>query len=179
MSRSRKKTPHETIRLSGRNIYTDKRKRTIYYDWLTKQGYLVQKQHENRMLFFKNRFVVILFAAILCAGTFLTWMQAILAGVITLVLVEVYFRLSYLKKMEVVQDVDFERRVSALKYIIDTKSRGKVMALAGLYLAFSVLIVLNAYLEQYSLGINVLSVALGILGLYCCILHLVALSKMK
>lgn len=179
MSRSRKKTPHETIRLSGRNIYTDKRKRTIYYDWLTKQGYLVQKQHENRMLFFKNRFVVILFAAILCAGTFLTWMQAILAGVITLVLVEVYFRLSYLKKMEVVQDVDFERRVSALKYIIDTKSRGKVMALAGLYLVFSVLIVLNAYLEQYSLGINVLSVALGILGLYCCILHLVALSKMK
>lgn len=179
MSRSRKKTPHETIRLSGRNIYTDKRKRTIYYDWLTKQGYLVQKQHENRMLFFKNRFVVILFAAILCAGTFLTWMQAILAGVITLVLVEVYFRLSYLKKMEVVQDVDFERRVSALKYIIDTKSRGKVIALAGLYLAFSVLIVLNAYLEQYSLGINVLSVALGILGLYCCILHLVALSKMK
>lgn len=179
MSRSRKKTPHETIRLSGRNIYTDKRKRTIYYDWLTKQGYLVQKQHENRMLFFKNRFVVILFAAILCAGTFLTWMQAILAGVITLVLVEVYFRLSYLKKMEVVQDVDFERRVSALKYIIDTKSRGKVMALAGLYLAFSVLIVLNAYLEQYSLGINVLSVALGILGLYCCILHLIALSKMK
>lgn len=179
MSRSRKKTPHETIRLSGRNIYTDKRKRTIYYDWLTKQGYLVQKQHENRMLFFKNRFVVILFAAILCAGTFLTWMQAILAGVITLVLVEVYFRLSYLKKMEVVQDVDFERCVSALKYIIDTKSRGKVMALAGLYLAFSVLIVLNAYLEQYSLGINVLSVALGILGLYCCILHLVALSKMK
>ena len=179
MSRSRKKTPHETIRLSGRNIYTDKRKRTIYYDWLTKQGYLVQKQHENRMLFFKNRFVVILFAAILCAGTFLTWMQAILAGVITLVLVEVYFRLSYLKKMEVVQDVDFERRVSALKYIIDTKSRGKVMALAGLYLAFSLLIVLNAYLEQYSLGINVLSVALGILGLYCCILHLVALSKMK
>ena len=179
MSRRRKITPHETFRLWGRNIYTVKRKRTIYYDWLTKQGYLVQKQHENRMLFFKNRFVVILFAAILCAGTFLTWMQAILAGVITLVLVEVYFRLSYLKKMEVVQDVDFERRVSALKYIIDTKSRGKVMALAGLYLAFSVLIVLNAYLEQYSLGINVLSVALGILGLYCCILHLVALSKMK
>ena len=179
MSRSRKKTPRETIRLSGRNIYTDKRKRTIYYDWLTKQGYLVEKQHENRMLFFKNRFVVILFAAILCAGTFLTWIQAILAGVITLVLVEVYFRLSYLKKMEVVQDVDFERRVSALKHIVDTKSRGKVIALAVLYLAFSVLIVLNAYLEQYSLGINILSVALGILGLYCCILHLAALSKMK
>ena len=56
MSKGRKKsTPHETIRLSGRNVYTDKRKRTIYYDRLTKQGYLIHKQNENRMLFFQNR----------------------------------------------------------------------------------------------------------------------------
>ena len=74
MSKGRKKsTPHETIRLSGRNVYTDKRKRTIYYDRLTKQGYLIHKQNENRILFFQNRFVIILFAAILCAGTFLSW----------------------------------------------------------------------------------------------------------
>ena len=44
MSKGRKKsTLHETIRLSGRNVYTDKRKRTIYYDRLTKQGYLIHK----------------------------------------------------------------------------------------------------------------------------------------
>lgn len=44
MSKGRRKsTPHETIRLSGRDVYTDKRKRTIYYDRLTKQGYLIHK----------------------------------------------------------------------------------------------------------------------------------------
>ena len=180
MSKGRKKsTPHETIRLSGRNVYTDKRKRTIYYDRLTKQGYLIHKQNENRMLFFQNRFVIILFAAILCAGTFLSWTQAVLAGVITAVLVEVYFRMSYLKKLEVAEDVDFERRVSSLQYIIDNKSRSKVVALAVLYLLFAVLIVLNAYMEQYSMGLNVLSGLLAVVGLYCSILHMVALSKMK
>lgn len=180
MSKGRKKsTLHETIRLSGRNVYTDKRKRTIYYDRLTKQGYLIHKQNENRMLFFQNRFVIILFAAILCAGTFLSWTQAVLAGVITAVLVEVYFRMSYLKKLEVAEDVDFERRVSSLQYIIDNKSRSKVIALAVLYLLFAVLIVLNAYMEQYSMGLNVLSGLLAVVGLYCSILHMVALSKMK
>ena len=34
----------ESIRLSGRNIYTDKQGRTIYYDWVTKQGYLIEKK---------------------------------------------------------------------------------------------------------------------------------------
>ena len=98
---------------------------------------------------------------------------------ITAVLVEVYFRMSYLKKLEVAEDVDFERRVSSLQYIIDNKSRSKVIALAVLYLLFAVLIVLNAYMEQYSMGLNVLSGLLAVVGLYCSILHMVALSKMK
>lgn len=67
-----KKTQKVQIRLSGQNIYTDKKNRTIYYDFISKQGYIVDKKHENQALFFKNRFAVIFFAAILCAGTFLT-----------------------------------------------------------------------------------------------------------
>ena len=43
----KKSKPVEKIRLSGRNIYTDKRKRTIYYDFVTKQGYLIEKKNEN------------------------------------------------------------------------------------------------------------------------------------
>ena len=54
--------------LSGRNIYTDKKKRVIYYDSLTKQGYLVDKKSEGPIMFYQNRLVIILFAAILCAG---------------------------------------------------------------------------------------------------------------
>ena len=60
----------ESIRLSGRNIYTDKQGRTIYYDWVTKQGYLIEKKSEKAALFYKNRFAVILMAAILFGATF-------------------------------------------------------------------------------------------------------------
>ena len=179
MAKNKKKTPHETIRLSGRNVYTDKQKRTIYYDRLTGQGYLLHKEHENRMQFFKNRFAIILFAAILCAGTFLTWTQAVLAGVITTVIVELYFRLSYLKTLEVIVDVDFERHVSPVDYIVKHKSRNSVIALCVLYFLFAVLVALNAYLEQYNLGLMIASGLLSLIGLYFGALHAIALSKMK
>ena len=76
----------ESIRLSGRNIYTDKQGRTIYYDWVTKQGYLIEKKSEKAALFYKNRFAVILMAAILFGATFLTVIQAVIAGAVMLVL---------------------------------------------------------------------------------------------
>lgn len=167
------------IRLSGRNIYTDKKNRTIYYDGLTKQGYLIEKKDENKIVFFKNRIVIILFAAILCAGTFLTWPQAALAGVLLFALVEIYYRTSFFKKLQPVTDVDFEKRVSPLQSILAHKSKERTLALAVLYALFAVLIVANAYLEQYSLGLMILSVGLGIVGLYFCILHVIALTRMK
>ncbi len=82
---------------------------------------------------------------------------------ITAVLVEVYFRMSYLKKLEVAEDVDFERRVSSLQYIIDNKSRGKVIALAVLYLLFAVLIGSSVH-GAVLLGLNLLSGALVVVG---------------
>lgn len=131
------------------------------------------------MQFFKNRFTIILFAAILCAGTFLTWTQAVLAGVITTVVVELYFRLSYLKNLEVVTDIDFERRISSIDYIVKNKSRGRVGALCVLYFLFAVLVVLNAYMEQYNLGLLLLSGGLSLVGLYFGILHAIAFFQMK
>ena len=57
--------PKETIRLSGRNIYTDKQNRTIYYDWVTKKGYLVGSKDAQAATFYKNRFAVILIAVMI------------------------------------------------------------------------------------------------------------------
>ena len=179
MSRSRKKTPHETIRLSGRNIYTDKRKRTIYYDWLTKQGYLVEKKYEGPVMFYQNRIVIILFIAILCTGTFLTWQQATIAGICLLALVEVYYRRKLFRNLEVATDVDFGRRLTPLESIIARKTRERVIALIVLWAAFAILFPLNAYLEQYSLPLMIFSAGLSVVGIYFCVLHIIALTKMK
>ena len=120
---------------------------------ITKKGYLVDKKSENSALFFKNRFVVLLFAAILFGATFLTWLQAAIAFAVMVAIAEFAFRRGFLKKLQVVDDVDFERRVSALQYIIENKEKGRVIALAILYFILAILVVLNAYVEKYSLGL--------------------------
>nr|WP_302665344.1 hypothetical protein [uncultured Agathobaculum sp.] len=174
-----KKQQIPNTQLSGRNIYSDKKKRVIYYDSLTKQGYLIEKKNEGRILFFQNRLVIILFIAILCAGTFLNWMQATLAGVALFAVVEIYYRAVFFKKLEVVTDVDFGRRLTPLQSIVARKSREKVLALIVLWAVFAVLVLVNAYMEQYSIGLMVFSVGLAIVGAYFCVLHIIALTRMK
>lgn len=175
----KKSQPVEKIRLSGRNIYTDKKGRVIYYDRITKKGYLVDKERENAAQFYKNRMVVILFAAILCGATFMTVTQAVIGWAVLMLLAEISFRFGFLKKLEAVTDVDFERRVSALQYIVENKGRGKTIALIVLYLLLAVLVVLNAYIEKYSIGLLVFSGGIAFVGIYFAVLHIIALTKMK
>ena len=179
MSKKRSDRRVEKIRLSGRNIYTDRKGRTIYYDMVTKKGYLVDKANENSAVFYKNRFVIILFAALLFGATFITWTQALIAWAIMMALAEFAFRRVFLKKLNPVKDVDFEKRLSALRYIIENKQRGKVIILAFLYLLFAALVILNAYVEEYSGGLLVLSGCITLVGLYFGALHIIALTKMK
>ena len=93
--------------------------------------------------------------------------------------VEVYYRKKLFKNLEVVTDVDFGRRLTPLQSILARKSREKVLALIVLWAIFAVLVPLNAYMEQYSLGLTVLSAGLSVVGVYFCVLHIVALTRMK
>ena len=101
------------------------------------------------------------------------------AWAVMMAIAEFAFRRGFLKKLEVVNDVDFERRVSALQYIVENKAKGKVIVLIVLYLLLAVLVILNAYVEKYSVGLCVLSGGIALVGVYFAILHIVALTKMK
>ena len=93
---------------------------------------------------------------------------------------EFAFRRGFLKKLEVVNDVDFERRVSALQYIVENKAKRKDdRSLLFCILLLAVLVILNAYVEKYSVGLCVLSGGIALVGVYFAILHIVALTKMK
>ena len=177
-SKKKKQQPVEHIRLSGRNIYTDKKGRVIFYDMITKKGYLVDKAHENSAIVFKNRWVLILFAAILFGATFFTWMQALIAWAVMMAVGEAVFRLNFLKKLEQVTDIDFDRRQTALQYIIENKSKGKIILLAVLYLLLAVLIILNAYTEEYDTKMWVLSGLVSLVGFYFSLLHIIAIFKL-
>ena len=135
MSKKKTKKPVEKIRLSGRNIYTDKKGRTIFYDLVTKKGYLVDKASENSAVFYKNRLVIILFAAILFGATFLTKIQALIAWAVMMALAEFAFRKVFLKKLEPVTDVDFERLIAMeqLEKIVVSGIRADDMAMRFKY----------------------------------------------
>ena len=96
-----------------------------------------------------------------------------------LALAEVTFRISFLKKLEPVTDVDFEKRISALEYIVTEKEEGRVIALAVLYLAFAVLVILNAIQQKYAVGLMVFSGCLALVGVYFSVLHVIALVKIR
>lgn len=169
----------ESIRLSGRNIYTDKQNRTIYYDRVTRKGYLIGGKHVQAAAFYKNRFVIAVIAAILLAATILTPIQSVIAGAVMLVLAELAFRLSFLKKLEPVENIDFEKRVSALQYIVEEKGKGRVLSLAVLYLVAAALVVLNALDQQYDTPAMILSGCVALIGIYFSVLHFVGLAKIS
>ena len=75
--------------------------------------------------------------------------------------------------------MDFGRRLTPLQSIVERKSREKVIALIVLWAAFAILFPLNAYVEQYSLPLVILSAGLSIVGIYFCVLHIIALTRMK
>ena len=65
------------------------------------------------------------------------------------------------------------------KAVGQNKAKGKVIVLIVLYLLLAVLVILNAYVEKYSVGLCVLSGGIALVGVYFAILHIVALTKMK
>ena len=109
----------------------------------------------------------------------MTWLQAAVAWAVMMAIAEFAFRRGFLKKLEVVNDVDFERRVSAAFNTRGKQSKRKSDRSIVLYLLLAVLVILNAYVEKYSVGLCVLSGGIALVGVYFAILHIVALTKMK
>ena len=55
-----KKVDKNSNNISGRNIYLDRQGQTVYYDSISKCGYIIDKKVEGKFFVYKNRFVLIL-----------------------------------------------------------------------------------------------------------------------
>jgi len=167
------------ITLSGHNIYRDKKNRTIYYDFISKNGYIVGREDEGKLFIYKNRFPIIIVAAALTIELLLTPIQAVIAGIICAILVEIFYRLFVFKRMQISKSFVRKERISPIQAIIEQKTKGKIIALIFLYLALAILILVNAYLEKYSIGLVLVSGLVSVFSLYFTIIHIIALFKMN
>lgn len=165
--------------ITGRNIYLDNHGQTVFYDVLTKKGYIIDNKVESKFYLLKNRFFLIAIAIILLGEYFSNWIQAVIAGAAICILAELYFRFMFLKSLRETTKFDRGKRQTMLKATIESNEPRKVLLRAVLYCAFAILIVANALMMKADIAIIVISILLCVAASYCAVINVIALIKMK
>lgn len=165
--------------IAGKNIFTDKRQRIVYYDSLSKKGFQINSEDMSKFYIYKNRFILLTLGILLLSDSLFSWPIAIGVGIGIWLLLEVMFRKYYFAKLKsVVITYTMEER-TIINMITSSKEKGKTIAKVLLYLAFSILVLLNVYIQKPTIPIIILSIILSLAGLYYSTLHLLGFMKIK
>ena len=165
--------------VSGFNIYINRYGEAIYYNIFDKNGYIVSREVEKKFKLFQNRYSIICIVLILLGDYFKTWQNTLLVGIGAAIIVEVYFRLFYLKKLKVIKNFKRERKVTLLEAIIKSKEKEKTIMKACAYILLSILIFINAIQQNYDAIFLVLSAVVSVYSIYLAIINIIAFSKMR
>lgn len=165
--------------ISGRNIYLDRRGQTVYYDTFSKKGYIIDPEVESKFYVYRNRYMLIALAVMLVGDYFPSWSQAIIAGLGVCIIVELMYRFKFLRGLRQTTKFDRGNKRTLLKAIIEANDFKKTVLRAVLYVAFAVLIVVNALMMNAETPIIVICVALSIFAAYNAIVNIMAIIKMK
>lgn len=174
-----KKVDKKSNNISGRNIYLDRQGQTVYYDPVSKCGYIIDKKVEGKFFVYKNRFVLILMIMILFSEYFPSWKEVVITGIAIYLLAEILFRFKFLRSLRQTTKFNREKRQTMLKSIIESKDTKKAILRIILYLAFAILVILNAITMKADIAILLVSILLSIMAMYCVIVNIIACIKMK
>jgi len=165
--------------LSGSNIYLDMYGDKVYYNIFDKNGYIISKQMENKFRLLYYRYYIICIVIILLGNYFHTWQNTLLVGIGAVVLVELYFRLSFLKKLKVIKNFKREKKTSLMESIINSKEKERVIMKAIAYILLSILVIINAIQQNFNLMFLILSTLVAIYSFYIGIINSIAFIKMN
>lgn len=165
--------------LAGKNLYLDVYGNTVYYNIFDKNGYIISKEVEQKFRLFYYRYSIIIIVLILLGDYFKSLQNTILVGVGATVLLEVYFRMIYLKKLKSIKNFKRDKKVSKLEIIVRSKEKEKVIMKACAYMFLSVLIVINAIQQNFNVLFMVLSGIVAVYSIYSGVINVIAVSKMK
>lgn len=167
------------INITGRNIYSDHHGQTVYYDYLSKTGYIIDEKDQNKFYLYKNRYILVIIAMILGSSYFPNVVYTIMTGVAICIVAELLFRFSFLRNMRVAKKFNRDSKKTMLEATIASKEPKKALMRAILYCAFAILIVVNAISIKADIPIMIVSVLLSVLSAYCAVINVIALFKMK
>ena len=176
--KNRKYNKPKTLNIRGRNIFVDELGSTVYYDILTKIGYVIEENNKRTFYIFQNRVIIVLLGMILCADYILDLKYTIALGLILCIVFELVFRFWYLPKLKMLDDFIPQKKASLLSGIIDENNPKKTILKAVLYATFSVLVFINAVSQKMGLQMIILSSVLSVITAYYSILHIIGFTKM-
>ena len=166
-------------RAVGRNIYLDDKGRDIYYDRISKNGYIITEADMRKFYYYQNRYVLILIAIVLGYNFIASLQTCILIGVVAGVIAEWTFRKKFLPSLTMLVGFKPEKRIPPYQQIAQNDPKNKIILKAVLYMLLAVLLVLNAWIEQLSSALFVLSCLVALVSVYAAVMNLLAIKEVK
>ena len=133
--------------VSGWHVYKDDRGRAVYYDVFSKTGYILAN-NEERYKQFSMRFVMGLIGFILILMFNMPIWLCVLAGVGVYAFLEFRFR-KFLATLPRIENFKCNEKMKS-EASIKTLDTNKIILKMVLLLALAVLIIINAYNENYT-----------------------------
>ncbi|WP_071441550.1 hypothetical protein [Traorella massiliensis] len=170
--------------VSGFSIYKDRHGRDVYYDFITKNGYLILESNVSQFNFYQKRLIIplIAFALLLnyrIGSFYIDIYMATAVAIIVLLAFEFFFRFRFLKSLTVIPNFKPERKTSYLEQINEKNEKSSLFLKAILYILFGVLLAIYSYQKELN---DIEFITMLIISLVICIygiIYLVALAKRK
>lgn len=169
----------EVVSLAGSNIYIDRYGDKVYYNVFDKNGYIVSKEVEPKFRLFYYRYSIVFIVMILLGDYFKSVQNTFLFGIGFMVLVELYFRFIFLKKLKIIKNFKKENKTSILEEIIRGKEKDKAIMKVYAYSLLSILVVINAIQQNFNVLFLVVSAIGALYSFYIGIINMIAFNKIK
>ncbi len=169
----------ENLSLAGNNIYLDRYGDRVYYNVFDKNGYVVSEQVEQKFRLFYYRYSTIFIVMILLGDYFNSFQNTLLVALVAGVLIELYFRLVFLKKLKVIKNFKRERKTSKLESLINSKEKEKVIIKSFAYVLLSILIILNSIQQSFDSILLILSILGSLYSFYIGVINIIALININ
>ena len=162
-------------KVTGFNIYKDKLNRDIYYDFLTKEGYVINSKNLSKFNFYKKRFIipVILFAltyTLNIAGFEFGIAGASALAVISIIVTEFIFRFKFLKSAITVPNFVPNKKENYFHQLAESSDFLALVIKGILYIILGISLVIFGYQESFEtiewIACIIITVILIIVGFF-------------
>ena len=141
-------------KVTGFNIYKDKKNRDVYYDSFTKEGYVITSAEVAKLNFYQKRFIipVIIFALTYTIDLFgfkFGIMGAAAASLISFVCAEYFFRFRFLKSMIILPNFVPNKQEDYFHQLATSSPLSTLIIKGLLYIALGILLIVFGYQENF------------------------------